>query len=162
MNKKRSHIIAMACFIAVIFLICGWKIYVYLTPISTLDIILDSGKSDELSSIFYYAYRQADLYEYIETYQKKHSEIPDDIKNFLDDNPQYSRFSNNSLEVSYIIYPENYGNPDAVFISESQNKHKNIFSLWIRGIKPRIQTMGDGKTYLFKGFNFYVSNQEDE
>jgi hypothetical protein len=155
---KRKYKIFIIVIITILLLIGGLRIYFYLTPHATIEIILDSGKSEELSSIFYYAYRQADLYGYIETYKKKHGEIPDNIGNFLDDNPQYSIFSKNPLKVSYIIKPENYGNPNAVFIYESKNKHKNIFSLWIRGIKPRIQTMGDGKTYLFKGFKFHVSN----
>lgn len=158
--KQKYKIIIIGITIALL-LIGGLRIYFRLTPHATLDIILDSGKSDELSSIFYYAFRQADLYDYIETYQKKYGEIPGNMENFLDDNPQYSDFSDNPLKVSYIIQPENYGNPDAVFISESQNKHKNMFSLWIRGITPRIQTMGDSKTYLFKGFSFYVSNPEE-
>jgi hypothetical protein len=36
-----------------------------------------------------------------------------------------------------------------VLIEEKENKHRTAFKLWARGIKPRVQTMGDGTIHLF-------------
>jgi len=38
-----------------------------------------------------------------------------------------------------------------VLIEEAQNKHPTAFKLWIRAIKPCVQTMGDGTIHLFEG-----------
>jgi hypothetical protein len=50
----------------------------------------------------------------------------------------------------YEVHFGNYGKPDAVLIEEAQNKHSTAFKLWIRGIKPCVQTMGNGTIHLFE------------
>jgi hypothetical protein len=50
----------------------------------------------------------------------------------------------------YVVHFENYGNPDAVLIEEANNKHPTAFKLWIQGIHPQVQTMGNGTVRLFK------------
>ncbi|MBN2594246.1 MAG: hypothetical protein JXA81_12130 [Sedimentisphaerales bacterium] len=55
-----------------------------------------------------------------------------------------------SKPTGYKVHFENYGKPDAVFIEEAKNMHSTAFKLWIRGIKPRVQTMGDGTIHLFE------------
>jgi len=37
-----------------------------------------------------------------------------------------------------------------VLIEEAKNKHPTAFRLWIQGIHPQVQTMGDGTIRLFK------------
>ena len=160
---KRSHIIAIICIIIVLLIPCGLRIYVYLSPNVPFDLICDtSTKENEVySSVSVCADKQKELYGYIEAYRLKHGKVPESIEILLNDTPECSRFTSCSLGPSYIIHPENYGNPDAVLISEAQNKHSNTFSLWIRGIKPCVQTMGDGTIHLFGDSNLVTINPND-
>ncbi|MHC4584964.1 MAG: hypothetical protein ACYS3N_10560 [Planctomycetota bacterium] len=155
---KRTHIKAIICIIVVILLIGGLKIYLLLTPPVILGgsrpagLIFDPNTkaSRVFSSVSDCAVKQKGLYGYIEAYRTKHGKLPDSINTLINDDVGSMHFINCPLGFSYSIYPENYGNPKAVFISEAKNKHSNTLSLWIRGIKPRVQTMGDGTIYMFK------------
>ena len=65
--------------------------------------------------------------------------------------------SNETKGIPYTIYPENFGNAEAVFIEDSSHKHPNTFWLSFRGTKPCVQTMGDGTIHLFKGGKLIVT-----
>jgi len=155
---KRTHIKLIVCIIVVILLISGLKIYLLLTPPVILGgsrpagFIFDPNTkaSRVFSSVSDCAERQKGLFGYIEAYRTKHGKLPDSTETLINDDARSMHFTTCPLGSSYRIHPENYGNPKAVFISESQNKHSNTLSLWIRGIKPRVQTMGDGTIYMFK------------
>ena len=155
---KRNHIKLIICIIVVILLISGLKIYLLLTPPVILGgrrpagFIFDPNTkaSRVFTSVSDCAVKQKSLYGYIEAYRTKHGKLPDSINTLINDDVGSMHWINCPLGTSYRMYPENYGNPKAVFISEAQNKHSNTLSLWIRGIKPRVQTMGDGTIYMFK------------
>jgi hypothetical protein len=155
---KQTHIKVVICIIVVILLIGGLKIYLQLTPLVVLGnsrpagIIFDPNTkaSRVFSSISDCAERQKGLYGYIEAYRTKHGKLPDSTETLINDDVRSMHWIKCPLGGFYSIYPENYGNPKAVFISEGHNKHSNTLSLWIRGIKPRVQTMGDGTIYMFK------------
>lgn len=157
-NMKRSHLISIVCVIVVILLISGLKIYLLLTPpvilgsSSPAGFIFDPNTkaSRVFSSVSDCAERQKGLYSYIEAYRAKHGKLPDSINTLINDDVGSMHFINCPLGSSYSIHPENYGNPKAVFISEDRNNHSNTLSLWIRGIRPCVQTMGDGTIYLFE------------
>jgi hypothetical protein len=156
---KRTHIKTIICTVVVaILLIGGLKIYLLLTPPVILGgsrpagFIFDPNTkaSRVFSSVSDCAEKQKGLYGYIEAYRTKHGKLPDNIETLINDDSGSMHFTTCPLGSSYIIHPENYGNPKAVFISETQNKHSNTLSLWIRGIKPCVQTMGDGTIYMFE------------
>lgn len=155
---KRTHIKALIYIIIVILLIGGLKIYLQLTPVIELGtnrptgLIFDPNTkaSRVFTSVSDCAERQKGLYGYIEAYRTKHGKLPDSKNTLINDDTGSMHFTTCPLGSSYRIYPENYGNPNVVFISEAQNKHSNTLSLWIRGIKPCVQTMGDGTIYMFK------------
>ena len=155
---KRTRVKAIICIIVVILLIGALKIYLLLTPVVELGtdrptgLIFDPNTkaSRVFASVSDCAERQKGLYGYIEAYHKKHGKLPDSIETLINDDTGSMHFTTCPLGSSYSIHTENYGNPNAVFISEDQNKHSNTLSLWIRGIKPRVQTMGDSTIYMFK------------
>lgn len=155
---KRTHIKVIVCIIVVILLIGGLKIYLLITPVVELGtagptgLIFDPNTkaSRVFTSVSDCAERQKGLYGYIEAYRKKHGKLPDSIETLINDDTGSMHFTTCPLDSSYRIHSENYGNPDAVFISEAPNKHSNTLSLWLRGIKPCVQTMGDGTIYMFE------------
>ena len=95
------------------------------------------------------AHRQKGLYGYIEAYIDKHGKVPANLDTLINDDTGSMHFIRCPLGPSYVLHAENYGNPNAVFISESKHRHPTTFLLWARGIKPCVQTMGDGTIYLF-------------
>jgi hypothetical protein len=60
------------------------------------------------------------------------------------------------------MHPENYGESDAVLISETRNEHSNTLSLWIRGIKPRVQAMGNGTIQMFRDGKVATMDAKDD
>ena len=142
----------------ILLILAGLKIYLLLTPVGGLEnylpgnLVLDPNT--EAGKIFDSAadcaYRQKGLFGYIEAFRKKYDRVPESIEELLNDDMRCSYYTRCPLGPSYVIHPENYGNPDGVFISESSNKHNNTLSFWLRGISPSVQTMGNGIIYLFK------------
>jgi hypothetical protein len=163
---KRTHIKLIIALTVVILLIGGFKIYIKLTPPVVLGQNTPAGfifdpntkASNVFSSVSDCAQRQKGLYGYIEAYRTKHGKLPDSIDTLINDDTGSMHFTKCPLGPSYSIHPENYGNPKAVFISEDRNKHSNTLSLWIRAIKPRVQTMGDGTIYMFKDGKLATKN----
>ena len=96
--------------------------------------------------------QQKNLYLCIEAYKEKNSRLPDNMDKLINDITESMAFRNcPSDRTLYEVHFENYGRPDAVLIEGAQNKHPTAFELWIRGIKPCVQTMGDGTIHLFEG-----------
>jgi len=157
-KMKRTHIKVTICIVVVVLLIGGFKIYLLLTPPVILGGSRSAGfifdpntkASRIFTSVSDCAERQKGLYGYIEVYRTKHDKLPDSTETLINDDTGSMHWIKCPLGGFYSIHPENYGNPKAIFISEGPNKHSNTLSLWIRGIKPRVQTMGDGTIYMFK------------
>jgi hypothetical protein len=96
------------------------------------------------------AHRQKGLYGYIEAYKEKHGKIPSDLSALVNDDVRSMHFTSCPLGAPYVLYTENYGKPNMLFISDSKHKHPTAFQLWARGIKPLVQTMGDGTIHMFE------------
>lgn len=96
------------------------------------------------------AQRQKDLFKWVEAYKGKHDQLPDSLETLVEDEPQCMYASHCQLGAVYVLHPENYGKSDAVLISEAENNHRNTLRLWLKGIKPEVQTMGDGTIQLFR------------
>jgi hypothetical protein len=95
--------------------------------------------------------QQKDLYGCIEGYREKHGRLPKDMDDLTESIYQAKSFDDCPAGLNwYVVHFENYGNPDAVLIEEAKNKHPTAFKLWIRGIRPQVQTMGDGTIHLFQ------------
>ena len=97
------------------------------------------------------AHRQKGLYGYIEAYLDKHGQVPADLDTLINDDTGSMHFARCPLGHSYVLHVENYGKPNMVFISETKQKHPTAFGLWVRGIRPCVQTMGDGTIHMFEG-----------
>jgi hypothetical protein len=102
------------------------------------------------------AVAQKQVYLVFEKYQQTFDEPPSDIWDLVEKVNHTNRIyvcpaagKHDHNLYTYRLYPENYGKSDAVFIEESRNSHGNCFRLWIRGIKPCVETMGDGTIHLF-------------
>jgi len=94
--------------------------------------------------------QQKDLYQCIEAYQERVGRLPRDMDELINEVHEAKSFRNCPAGLSgYEVHFENFGKPQAVLIEEAKNKHPTAFKLWVRGIKPRVQTMGDGTVQLF-------------
>lgn len=58
----------------------------------------------------------------------------------------------------YELHPENFGNPNAVLISDEREGHPTTFMWWAKGLKPQVQTMGDGTIQLFEDGELLTMN----
>ena len=154
---KQKFNLFICCGIIVILILIGVKVYFMNTPLISTDIfkseLFDSKTKTGLvfGSVSKCAHKQKDLFLFIEAYRVKHGQVPDSLQTLINDDHGSMSFTGCPLGHQYIIHPENYGNPNGVFISESKNQHPTAFNLWIRGIKPGVQTMGDGIVHLFEG-----------
>ncbi|MBN2130581.1 MAG: hypothetical protein JW741_13855 [Sedimentisphaerales bacterium] len=88
--------------------------------------------------------QQKNLYGCIVAFKDKHGRVPKDMNELINDVHEAMSFRNCLVGLSpYVVHFENFGNPHAVLIEERQNKHRTALKLWLRGIKPRVQTFGD-------------------
>ena len=141
MNRRRLSIIIT---IFVIVIVVGVKVVVARTPIK-----LDGPAWRSVETCAMYQKR---LYQTIEHYKEEHGQFPDAIEDFrIDGSSAGSHWKCPASNSGYDISLENYGNPDAVIIAERSNKHSSTFMFWLRGLKPHVQTMGDGTIHLFEG-----------
>jgi hypothetical protein len=160
-SMKSSFLIAII--IAVLILVIGGaRFLVSKTPLKL------EGKTLEVwNSVSECAQNQKDLYLTLEAYIQEHGQLLDEVDTLVNILINERNVSTNFLrcplaeeksgDFSYQIFPENFGRPDKVLIKESKNKHANTFMLWFKGFTPRVETMGDGKVYMFKGGKgFYV------
>ncbi len=93
---------------------------------------------------------QKNLYQCIEVYQERAGRPPKDMDELINEVHEAMAFGDCPAELSwYVVHFENFGNPQAVLIEEAKNKHRTAVKLWARGIKPQVQTMGNGTVQLF-------------
>lgn len=150
---KRISKTELVVVIAIIVTFIGMKIWVRNKPVN-----ISQGKIGAVfESASKCAHNQKNLYLSMKHYLETNDKLPDDIWDIQStDNVPFlffrctlkDKYPNKNL--SYKVFPENYGNPDKVLIAESTNKHKGTFMLWFRDIHPQVQTMGDGTIHLFK------------
>ena len=155
---KNRHVIVISCIAAAVTVLGGLGVYLLMTPI----VVLDGGKPGGdifepqtqvgriFASVSECAHKQKGLFGYVEAYKEKHGQIPDSLKTLIDDDNRSMSWTHCPLGHLYVIHPENYGKPNAVFISESRNEHPSALKLWLRGIKPCVQTMGEGTIHMFE------------
>ena len=150
---KRSRKVAIAIVMTTLVIVGGLKVWIFSPP---LHLNFDGPAGKVLRSVSECAQAQKRVYLVFEEYQRTYSQAPSDIWDLVHKinmtNKTYvcpAADEHESGRFAYKLYPENYGHPDAVFIEESRNSHLNTFILSFRGIKPCVQTMGDGTIHLF-------------
>lgn len=156
---KNKHVIAISCIATAALILSGLGTYLLMTPL----VVLGGGKlggdifepqtqvGRVYQSVSKCAERQKRLFDHIEAYKEKHGRAPDSLNTLINDDVISMAFIDCPLGHSYVIHPQNYGKPNAVLVSESRNEHPTALKLWLRRIKPCVQTMGDGTIYLFEG-----------
>lgn len=94
--------------------------------------------------------QQKNLYGCIASFKDKHGRMPKDMNELINDVHETRSFRNCPAGLTwYVVHFENYGDLDAVFIEEDENRNPTCLALWIRGHKPQVKTMGDGTIHLF-------------
>ena len=153
---KQKIILIISCFVIVAMVVIGLKMYLMTTLVLGTDVlsseIFDSKtKAGKVfNSVSKCAHNQKGLFLFIEAYKEKHGKVPDSLQELFNDDHMSMSFTGCPLGHHYNIHLENYGNPNAVLIFESKNRHPTAFKLWIRGIQPCVKTMGDGTVHLFE------------
>jgi hypothetical protein len=159
MNLKSSYKVVIVGIIILILTWGGLQLWLWKTPLVVLGSSTPGGEIFDMSTAVGRVFgevqecgeQQKKLYLCIEAYRKKNTRLPENMDELINDITESMAFTNCPSDLTwYEVYFENYGKSDAVFIEEAQNKHSTAFKLWIRGIKPRVQTMGDGTIHLFK------------
>lgn len=155
---KNRHLIAVSCAALVVTALAALGAHLLMTPL----IVLDGGKpvgdifdpqtqvGRIVTSLSECAEKQKGLFSYIEAYRQKHGRGPDSVDALINDDLISMSFTGCPLGHPYVIHGENYGKADAILSWESRNEHPTAWKLWIRGIKPCVQTMGDGTIHLFE------------
>ncbi len=160
MSMKSGHKVVIAGIIILVLILCELQLWLWKTPLVVLGSNTPRGEifdtNTAVSRIFgevgECGQHQKNLYLYIEAYREKNGRLPDNMDELINDIPKSMSWTKcPSKPTGYKVHFENYGKPDAVFIEDAQNKHPTAFKLWIRGIKPCVQTMGDGTIHLFEG-----------
>ena len=96
------------------------------------------------------AENQKVLYQSIEYYVEKNEEIPHTL---------YKRWTCPAhQDRGYELFIENLGKPDAVIIDEKKNAHPTTWMYRLKGLTPRVQTMGDGMIHYFKDDKIMTMN----
>jgi hypothetical protein len=154
---KSSRIIAIAIPIIILLIVGGLKVWFSNTP---LHLNFDNPNDPVVkvyNSVTECGLAQKQVYLVFEEYQQTFDEPPSDIWDLVNKINHTNRIyvcpaadEHEAGQYTYKLYPENYGNANAVFIEESRNAHANCFTLWLRGIKPCVKTMGDGTIQQFK------------
>lgn len=159
MKLQSSYKVVIVSIIILLLIWGGLQLWLWKTPLVVLGSGTPKGEIFDMNTAVGRVFaevqecgeQQKDLFGYIEAYREKNSRLPNNIDELINDIPKsMSKTRCPSKPTGYKVHFENYGKPDAVFIEEVQNKHPTAFKLWIRGIKPQVQTMGDGTIHLFK------------
>jgi hypothetical protein len=160
MSIKTSHQVAIAGIIILV-LILGLLLFsLWRTPLVVVDSngalsgeIFDTNTAvgRVFAEVRECGEQQKNLYRCIEAYKEKNDRLPDNKDELINDITESMSFTNCPSKLTgYVVYFENYGKSDVVLIEEAQNRHPTVLKLWIRGIKPHVQTMGDGTIHLFE------------
>lgn len=160
MSMKSGHKVAITGIIILVLILGGLQLWLWKTPLVVLGSSTPGGELFDMNTAVGRVFaevqecgeQQKNLFRCIEAYREKNGRLPDNMDELINDITESMAFRNcPSGRTWYEVHFENYGKPDAVLIEEAQNKHPTAFKLWIRGIKPCVQTMGDGTIHLFEG-----------
>ena len=160
MRIKSGHKVVIAGTIIIILILAGLLIWLRSTPLIVMgsggprgDLFdMNTAVGRVFADVQECGEQQKNLYQCIEAYREKNGRLPDNMDALINDIRESMAFRNCPSDLTwYEVHFENYGKPNAVLIEGAQNKHPTAFGLWIRGIKPCVQTMGDGTIHLFKG-----------
>ncbi len=160
MSIKTSYKVVTAGIIILVLIWGGLQLWLWRTPLVVLSSNTPGGEIFDMNTavgrvfaeVLECGEQQKNLYLYIEEYREKNGLLPNNMNELINDIPKSMSWTKcPSKPTGYEVHFENYGKPDAVFIEEAKNKHPTAFKLWIRGIKPCVQTMGDGTIHLFEG-----------
>ncbi len=160
MSIKTSHKVAIAGIIILVFILGVLLFRLWKTPLVVVDsngtlsgeiFDMNTAVGRVFAEVRECGEQQKSLYQCIETYRQKNGRLPDNKDELINDITESMSFTNCPSDLTwYEVHFENYGKPDAVLIEEAQNKHPTVLKLWIRGIKPCVQTMGNGMIHLFE------------
>jgi hypothetical protein len=160
MSIKTTHKFVIAGIVILALIWGGLQFWLWKTPLVVLGSSTPGGEIFDMNTAVGRVFaevqecgeQQKNLYLYIEAYREKNDRLPDNMDELINDIPKSMSWTKcPSKPTGYKVHFENYGKPDAVFIEEAKNMHSTAFKLWIRGIKPCVQTMGDGTIHLFEG-----------
>ncbi len=141
MMKRYKGIVIVG--LSVLVLMAGLRLLVSKLPVKL--------EGTEWNSIEECAENQKKLYQSLEYYQQEHKQLPDRIEDFqIGGYPATRTWKCPACERGYTVHLDNYGNPHAVVIVDEQHRHPTTFMWWFRGLKPHVQTMGDGTIHLFE------------
>jgi len=145
----RRLIVLTGCIAAVVFPSAVFGAYELLAPV---DIWTEGTEENEvLESTTACALNQKELYQYVQAYVEDNGVVPDSWETMQDAGYRCMHCAGCPEGQPYTIHKQSYGDPNAVFISDRDDYHAGSWKLWIRGVIPRVQTMGDGKVQLFEG-----------
>ncbi len=157
---KTSHKITITGIVILVLIWGGLQLWLWKTPLVVLGSSTPEGEIFDMNTAVGRIFaelqecgqQQKNLFQCIEAYREKNGQLPDNMDALINDIPETMSFTDCPSDLTwYEVHFENYGRPDAVLIEEAENKHPTTFKLWIRGIKPCVQTMGDGTIHLFEG-----------
>jgi hypothetical protein len=162
--RRRTRFVAKAIIVVALGWI-GFKIYLVTHPLVTPGPDMLQSKAFDgstrvgraVAGVAACAERQKGLFGYIEAYRQKNGHVPQSIDALLSDNLNCMHFTRCPENSNYTINPGAYGNRNAALISEEHDHHPTAFALWIRGIHPRVRTMGDGTIRMFEGSALQMS-----
>jgi hypothetical protein len=98
------------------------------------------------------AEHQKSVYQSIVHYQKENGRLPEKGQGFPADGKRPLKIWRCPIsETPYLIEPASYGSSDHALIADSPHRHHTTFMWWLRGMKPQVETMGDGTVHLFEG-----------
>lgn len=144
---RKDHRILVSFTSVGLLILTGVIIHFRLSPLN-LSPQTKAGKV--FDSVMQSAVRQKGLYNYIEAYHKKFGDTPQDLDELINQMPGSMHFTGSPKGHPYVLFPENYGHPDKVFLTESRGDHDFSLNLWLRGYNPQVETLGDGTVHLFK------------
>ena len=142
---KRITIIA-ASFVV---LFAGVKIWAAYIPFDV--------NGPEFHSISTCAHHQKLLYQALECHLTEDGHLPENASSFkIRGHSAANRWRCPETESGYELFLENYGDPNAVLITDRKNNHSGKLTWWLKGLTPRVETMGDGTVRLFEDGKFSV------
>ena len=128
----------------------GVQLWLWRSPL-VLDSETATGRVfDDVSAC---GHQQKNLYGCIVAFKDRHGRMPKDMNELRNDHEHDAKaFEDCPTGLSsYVVHFENLGKAGAVLIEERENRHRTALKLWLRGIRPRVQTFGDGTIHLFQG-----------
>ncbi len=150
-RKRYWGRIALSSIIVVVLFFVGLKFYLFWTPVDVLNLFeSDSASGRAVQDVYDCAHHQRNLLGYIIAFKNEVGRPPQSLEELINHDTGAMAFDKCLLGPDYEYLPENYGKPDAVLIRERATKHDGTLYLWLHGLRPRVETTGDGTVHLFE------------